>query len=577
MKKMKTKILVLGLVAALAGLSFSAEKKILKDELPKDQIDFYDGKKQELNIDVDIPEGTDVESLPKFLIKEIHLKDETGLISEKRKKKIISKYEFMQMNVLDIKRLVKELTNEYMKDGYVTTRVLLEPNQNLQAGILNLVTVEGRMEEVVLDKDRTRDKRRSFFAFSNETGQIFNIRDIDQGIDNLNRLDSNDAKLSIVPGDKPGYSKVIINSNQTRPFRLKLGYENTKQDREKFKAMFEYDDLFGIDDKFYLYYKGDTDNLLGHQGDKKTDDFNVGYSFPAKNWEFNLSYSYSDDSNKVKGIYSNYTLDTKTQQYSLGVNRLLYRNADVKVNVSFGIDMKSEKTYLEKTRLEGQDKDFTVANVGINGIYKLLGGMSSYGFTYYRGLKEFGAGNDGSFGVGTLDTDPLNDYDNRYQFNKYGLDLSWYRPFYFKNQGVTFSITGNGQYTDDSFFSNEKISIGSYDTVRGFSDSVSGDTGYYIRTEVSYILPSFTKSDKINDFMYKIRPFLGVDYGQVRDNYNYYGEKKGDIYTLSGYTAGIKYYGEKLNLDFGISKGDSGPDFIRKDDYRGYISGMITF
>ena len=55
------------------------------------------------------------------------------------------------------------------------------------------------------------------------------------------------------------------------------------------------------------------------------------------------------------------------------------------------------------------------------------------------------------------------------------------------------------------------------------------------------------------------------------------GEKKGDIYTLSGYTAGIKYYGEKLNLDFGISKGDSGPDFIRKDDYRGYISGMITF
>ena len=42
MKKMKTKILVLGLVVALAGLSFSAEKKILKDELPKDQIDFYD-------------------------------------------------------------------------------------------------------------------------------------------------------------------------------------------------------------------------------------------------------------------------------------------------------------------------------------------------------------------------------------------------------------------------------------------------------------------------------------------------------------------------------------------------------
>ena len=223
MKKMKTKILVLGLVVALAGLSFSAEKKILKDELPKDQIDFYYGKNQELNIDVDIPEGTDVESLPKFLIKEIHLKDETELISEKRKKKIISKYEFMQMNVLDIKRLVKELTNEYMKDGYVTTRVLLEPNQNLQAGVLNLVTVEGRMEEVVLDKDRTRDKRRSFFAFSNETGQIFNIRDIDQGIDNLNRLDSNDAKLSIVPGDKPGYSKVIINSNQTRPFRLKMG------------------------------------------------------------------------------------------------------------------------------------------------------------------------------------------------------------------------------------------------------------------------------------------------------------------------------------------------------------------
>lgn len=577
MKKNKVKILVLSLLIASASLSYGAKRKILKDELPKDQIDFYEGEKQKLDIDVDIPEGVDVSALPKFLIKRINLKDDTNLISKKRKQKIISSYEFRELNVADIKKLVKELTNEYMKDGYVTTRIMLMPNQNLQTGELNLSVVEGRMEEVVLDKDRGRDKRRSFFAFSNETGRILNIRDIDQGIDNLNRLDSNDAKLNIVPGDKPGHSKVIVASNQTRPYRLKLGYENTQKDREKFKAIFEYDDLFGINDKFFVYYKGDTNKLLDDKSDKDTDNVYVGYSFPAKNWEFSLSYSYSNDENKIKGMLSDYTLETKTNQYSLGVSRLLYRNADIKINLGFGLDIKNERTYLEKTRLEGQDRDFTVANIGINGMYKLFGGISSYGFTYYRGLKEFNAGDDGSFGVGTQNTTPLEDFENRFQFDKFALDLSWYKPFYFKNQGIVFRITGNGQYSKDSLFSNEKISIGSYDTVRGFSGSVAGDTGYYIRTELSYVMPGMTKSEKINDFTYKIRPFIGLDYGQVRDNYNYYGEKKGEIYTLSGYTAGIKYYGNTVNLDMGISKGDKGQEFLNKEDYRGYISGVITF
>ena len=40
---------------------------------------------------------------------------------------------------------------------------------------------------------------------------------------------------------------------------------------------------------------------------------------------------------------------------------------------------------------------------------------------------------------------------------------------------------------------------------------------------------------------------------------------------------GIRYYGEKITLDAGIAKTDSGRSLMKADDHRGYVTVTTTF
>ena len=254
----------------------------------------------------------------------------------------------------------------------------------------------------------------------------------------------------------------------------------------------------------------------------------------------------------------------------------MFRNSDTKLYLNMGVDIKRERTYLEGQRLNTQDRNMTVANVGISGVSKLLKGIGSYGVTYSKGLKMFGADRDNQYNAGTLLTSPLYEDDNRYNFNKINVNASYYKPFYFKNQGITTRLSISGQHTNNALFSTEKYSIGSFDTVKGFRRSVSGDIGFSTKLDISYIFPT-KEGSRLGEFMYKVRPYVEYDFGKVRNNFDEYGNKKGRIATLSSYSMGVRYYGEILTLDVGVTKVDKGKSEVNGDDKRGYIVLGMTF
>lgn len=574
---MKKILLLLSLIVTVNSITYS-EGKILKNELPKSEREFFEGENL-IDLQEEIKETEqNTEGLPKFHVKSIKLKTPTGhlkpLVNPKRINKIINEYKNTEINIVDLRALVKRLNDEYTKKGYITTRIYLEPDQNLQSGEIRLVALEGKIEQVVLDEDKAKDRRRVFFAFTNEKGKVFNISHMDNGIDNLNRVESNSSKINIVPGTKQGYSKVVIESKKEKPLRFVLNYENTQKDKQKYKTTLEYDNLLGINDNIYLSYKGDVGKLSKDR--KYKDDYSksytLGYSFPFKSWSFNISYDNTEDKNLVLGSTTKYTLKSKNRQYSFNTSKLLYRNADMKLNVTMGLEVKRERTYIEEQRLTTQDRNKTVASIGINGMFKPFKGIMSYGLSYSKGVKGFRSDEDNSYNAGTLSTPEIEPYDNRYGFGKVSLNLSYYKPFYFKNQGITLRTVFNGQYSKDSLFSSEKYSIGSFDTVKGFPASLSGDTGYSTKIELSYILPVNTER-----FLYKVRPYMEADLGKVRNSYDEDGNKKGRIGTLSSYSLGLRYYGEKLTIDTGIAKTDKGRSLMKAEAHRGYVTVTGTF
>ena len=437
------------------------------------------------------------------------------------------------------------------------------------------MALEGKIEEIILDKDTAKDKRRAFFAFTNEKDKILNISHIDNGIDNLNRVESNNSKINIVPGTKQGYSKVIVESEKEKPIRLVLNYEDTQKNKQKYKTTLEYDNLFGINDNLYFSYRGDVRKLTKDHKDDYTEAYSAGYSFPVKSWTLGFSFNKSREKNLILGSRTNYTLLSKSNQYGINTTKLLYRDSDIKLNLTMGLDVKREKTYVASQRLETQDRNITVASVGVNGLFKPFKGIMSYSLSYSKGIKGFHSKEDNPFNVGTMPTPSIEAADNRFEFGKVNLNLSYYKPFYFKNQGVIFRTMFNAQYTNDSLFSIEKYSIGDFSTVKGFPSTVSGDIGYNTKVELSYILS--TDEGKMGKFLYKVRPYIEADLGKVRNNYNEEGEKRGKIATMSSYSVGIRYYGEKITLDTGISKIDSGRGLMKTDSHRGFATVSVTF
>ena len=163
--------------------------------------------------------------------------------------------------------------------------------------------------------------------------------------------------------------------------------------------------------------------------DDYSQSYSFGYSFPFKSWNFGLSYNSTKDKSLILGNTTEYTSISKSRQYSLNTSKLLYRDANMKLNLTMGIDVKRERTYLAERRLETQDRNITAGSIGINGMFKPFKGIASYSLSYSKGLKGFRANEDNSFNAGTLPTENIEPSDNRYQFGKVNLNLSYYKPF----------------------------------------------------------------------------------------------------------------------------------------------------
>lgn len=123
--------------------------------------------------------------------------------------------------------------------------------------------------------------------------------------------------------------------------------------------------------------------------------------------------------------------------------------------------------------------------------------------------------------------------------------------------GLSYTAFIYGQYAGERLFSSEQISIGGPYSVRGFfEDNISGDTGFYIRNDV-------TKDVRLTGNLF-LRPYMGTDYGIIdctRDSLC------GAIIGLSGGTF-IIY--KRLNINIFHSVPIFFPEYIKESGFTGF-------
>ncbi|ESS50402.1 activation/secretion protein [Ralstonia solanacearum SD54] len=203
-----------------------------------------------------------------------------------------------------INLVMKRVQNAIVARGYVTTRVLAAP-QDLKQGTLALTLVPGRIRAIRFSDDSSPRATR-WNALPAAPGDILNLRDIEQGLENFKRVPTADADIQIAPADgpgaTPGESDLVIAWKQGLPFRLNVAADDSGS---KYTGKYQgsvtvsYDHWWTLNDLFYASFNHDLGG--GYSGSKGTRGYTVHYEVPYDYWLLGFTTSSYDYYQSVVG------------------------------------------------------------------------------------------------------------------------------------------------------------------------------------------------------------------------------------------------------------------------------------
>lgn len=405
---------------------------------------------------------------PYFTINTIRLEGANHLPASARQS-LTQSYLQRCLNLGQIQMLVQQISDWYIERGYITSRAFLT-EQDLSHGELKLLVLEGQLEQILLDK---RDDRMLKMAFPGLVGNILNLRDIEQGMEQINRLRQQPVQIEILPGSQPGFSVVNLTAKPEFPLMLGLGFDNSGQKSTgtgQINGSLTGNNLLGLADQWFVTGARSSDFANDHDARS----VQAGVSLPYGYWLADYNYSYSDYVSTIDNQGFDWRSTGDSQTHRFNVSRVLFRNSDMKTGLALGLTHRINRNYLNDTRLDSSSRKLTSVLLGVSHSQKLWGGFATLNPSYSRGVPWLGAEDDS----GKVSEAP------KAEFDKYTLSSSYYLPL---AQDWTYLTSFYGQWTPDRMYGSERLTLGGESSVRGFKEQyLSGDKGGYWRNEVNW-------------------------------------------------------------------------------------------
>lgn len=428
--------------------------------------------------------------------------------------KQLTHYQEKNIGIQGVQKIAKQLENSLINRGYITTRIVV-PEQDLSTGTLSLSLIVGKINQIRFANPDSQKNWRT--AFSTRPGNILNLRHLEQGLEQLKRIQSREVDMQIIPAEQLGMSDIVITAKQITPISLSTNigdYGSEATGKLQMYNTLKFDNLFNANDILTLNVNGD----IGHERDiKGTHGEGFNYSIPDGQYTYTFSRNNYHYHQTIVNHLNQFEFSGESEDYKLQMEKLISRNQTGKTYLEVGIQHKKNRSYIDDTEIIIQRKDTTALNLGLYRRQYINQDILDLNLVYKRGMPWLNAQDDLAEKNNQLPTT---------HYNIWNLDLTYMKSIPIGDKKLQYRFTFSGQYTKDYLYAAECMSIGNRYTVRGFDgeQTLIGEKGFYVQNELSIPIPD------------KHQLFMGIDYGCVSGS----STKEYTIKSLLGAVVGLR-------------------------------------
>ncbi len=436
--------------------------------------------------------------------------------------------------------IVKRLTNQILARGYTTTRVGI-PEQDMSKGVLTVTLVPGVIHAIRFSDPAIHGSWKS--AFPARPGELVNLRDLEQGLEQMKRVASQDVDMQIVPGAQPGESDVVIDVKRDKPWKFIVSLDDSgAKGTGKYQAglTLGVDNLFGINDLFSAGLNTDADRKGAQRG---TSGRSLTYSAPYGYWTVGIAASSYNYHQEIAGRNQTFVSSGNADNVELKIQRLFQRDQVQKNTLQFRVGKRWSHAFIDGTEIEVQRRNTTFAELAW--VHKHYFGNAQLDLTVAdrRGVDWFN-------GQGDL---PGREPDApTFIYNLQTVDATFVFPFKVADRPLTYIGNVRAQTTKSPLFVSDQFSIGNRYTVRGFDGdmALASERGVFMRNELVIPIPNSPHS-----------AYAGIDFGRVYGPsvQNLLGDK------LAGAALGLRGTFQKLTYDVFVGWALYKPDGFRTE------------
>ena len=462
----------------------------------------------------------------------------------------------------DFYNLLIALEQLYVLNGYFLTRFIVPPQTIEQNSTIKAIVFPGKIESVdysQLDKRIAKPIKKYFQKLIGIKGLEYPV--IERSIIKSRELPGVELETTIKAGRELGTSSLKLNAKHDL-INGYLTYSNGLSEtagKDQLTAYYSFNSPLGYGENIYAAYVVDPKNNvrdpIHHEDIINRTEFRkaylVGGKIPILSSDFSLFGAVNESYSEPKGLNKK----GEFKKINFGVAYQLNNTRLVKNNLSLDWQWIKEREYSTSSNASNDtfydeynalELKYTTTNLSFLNAVSLRGSSTlKFGTPFYTNT--------------TSDTKTLSRVGSTLNFIKWNSDINLNKSI-LSDYSVNTRFVFQKLVSDRGLINSEQINITGPGQMSGFeSGNMSGDQGYFLRTEVSKSFFPFLKGyENIKAKSIRIEPYIHLGVGATYYDRPASGEFSRTEVASGGYglKLNIPLNSNNLNISFEVAEAD---------------------